>query len=91
MRPLVPSLHSCARLFLPPPPPLVAYPRRYARPHAQARLLPRSKLNDREFVRGFAALSDPFVRAVDAWAGEAVVSEPLLLRAATAAAVACRE
>lgn len=42
-----------------------------------ARLLPRSLLNDREFVKKFAALSDPFVRAVDKWAGEAVVSWPL--------------
>ena len=38
-----------------------------------ARLLPRSMLNDREFVRWFAALSDPFVRIVDAKVGEAVV------------------
>jgi len=38
-----------------------------------ARLLPRSKLNDRDFVRWFANLSDPFVRAVDAAVGEAVV------------------
>lgn len=38
-----------------------------------ARVFPRSKLNDREFVRWFAALSDPFVRAVDAVVGEAVV------------------
>lgn len=38
-----------------------------------ARLLPRSKLNDREFVKSFAKMSDPFVRAVDKWIGEAVV------------------
>eukprot|EP00983_Pelagomonas_calceolata_P110254 1159650-Pelagomonas_calceolata.AAC.5 len=38
-----------------------------------ARLLPRSLLNDRDFVRRFANLSDPFVRAVDAVVGEAVV------------------
>jgi len=37
-----------------------------------ARLLPRSLLNDRDFVRRFANLSDPFVRAVDAVVGEAV-------------------
>lgn len=44
-----------------------------------ARLVPRSKLNDREFVRAFARLSEPFVRQVDTWAGEAVVSGGLLL------------
>jgi len=37
-----------------------------------ARLVPRAMLNDRKFVREFAKLSDPFVRAVDKWAGEAV-------------------
>lgn len=41
---------------------------------AMARLLPRSKLNDREFVAWFAGLSDPFVRIVDKQVGEAVVS-----------------
>lgn len=39
-----------------------------------ARLVPRSLLNDRNFVKGFAKLSDPFVRNVDKIIGEAVVS-----------------
>lgn len=38
-----------------------------------ARLIPRNLLNDRNFVKGFAALSDPLVRTVDKWAGETVV------------------
>ncbi|KAG2486380.1 hypothetical protein HYH03_014960 [Edaphochlamys debaryana] len=37
-----------------------------------ARLVPRHLLNDRAFVKGFAALSDPWVRAVDKWIGETV-------------------
>lgn len=39
-----------------------------------ARLVPRDLLNNRDFVKSFAALSEPWVRAVDTWAGEAVVS-----------------
>ncbi len=42
-----------------------------------ARLVPRSLLNNRDWVKGFAKLSDPLVRAVDAIAGEAVVSGPV--------------
>ncbi|GIL68555.1 hypothetical protein Vafri_21811 [Volvox africanus] len=37
-----------------------------------ARLIPRKLLNDRAFVKRFAALSDPFVRNVDKIVGEAV-------------------
>ncbi|EFJ44432.1 hypothetical protein VOLCADRAFT_95342 [Volvox carteri f. nagariensis] len=37
-----------------------------------ARLIPRKLLNDRGFVKRFAALSDPFVRNVDKIIGEAV-------------------
>jgi hypothetical protein len=40
-----------------------------------ARLVPRQALNNREWVRSFAQLSEPFVRAVDKWVGEAVVSD----------------
>lgn len=38
-----------------------------------ARLVPRSLLNDRQFVKAFAKLSDPFVRSVDKVVGEMVV------------------
>ncbi|KAG2451617.1 hypothetical protein HYH02_003398 [Chlamydomonas schloesseri] len=37
-----------------------------------ARLVPRNLLNDRNFVKSFAKLSDPFVRNVDKVVGEAV-------------------
>lgn len=37
-----------------------------------ARLVPRSFLNNREWVKAFAKLSDPLVRTVDKFAGEAV-------------------
>ncbi|GLI71627.1 hypothetical protein VaNZ11_016899 [Volvox africanus] len=37
-----------------------------------ARLIPRKLLNDRAFVKRFAALSDPFVRSLDKVVGEAV-------------------
>lgn len=40
-----------------------------------ARLVPRNLLNDRDFVKRFAALSDPLVRSVDKLVGETVVSE----------------
>ncbi len=39
-----------------------------------ARLVPRALLADRQFVRSFARLADPLVRAVDKVAGEVVVS-----------------
>ncbi|KAL6745899.1 Saccharopine dehydrogenase [Haematococcus lacustris] len=37
-----------------------------------ARAMPRKLLNDRTFVKSFASLSEPAVRLVDKWAGEAV-------------------